>query len=157
MITAFSTSLMLAIAFFWPTSPLLADPGNSLTVSAAWARPTVPSQNVAAAYMRMQSKQGAKVIKIESDVSDVVEIHSMTMQNDIMRMRKIEVLELPAGRAVELTPGGIHLMLSGLKKPLNAGDVIVLSITVQNTDGTRATTKTSVAVGLNRPNAHSGH
>jgi len=74
-----------------------------------------------------------------------------------MRMRKIEVLELPAGRAVELTPGGIHLMLSGLKKPLNAGDVIVLSITVQNTDGTRATTKTSVAVGLNRPNAHSGH
>jgi len=94
---------------------------NDITISDSWARATAPGQKVAAAYMNLSSKEGAALISAECDLAGSVEIHSMTMENDVMKMRMMEELELPAGKTVSLTSGGYHLMLFNLKQPLDAG------------------------------------
>lgn len=94
---------------------------NDITISNAWARATAPGQKVAAAYMNLSSKLDAALIRAECDLAGSVEIHSMTMENDVMKMRMLEELALPAGKTVSLAPGGFHLMLFNLKQPLDAG------------------------------------
>lgn len=94
---------------------------SDITISNAWARATAPGQQVAAAYMSLKSEQGATLIKAESNLAGTIELHSMTMENDVMKMRMLNELQIPAGKTVNLEPGGYHLMLFDLKQPLNAG------------------------------------
>ncbi len=94
---------------------------NDITISNAWARATAPGQKVAAAYMNLISKEGATLTKAESNIAGIVEIHSMTMENDVMKMRMLDELVMPAGKTVSLEPGGYHLMLFDLKQSLDAG------------------------------------
>ena len=112
-------SSLLFAAFFTVSACAMAD--NDISISNAWARATAPGQKVAAAYMDLTSKNGATLIKAETNIAGIVEIHSMTMENDVMKMRMLEVLELPAGKTVSLAPGGYHLMLFDLKQSLDAG------------------------------------
>lgn len=107
----FATSLLFALN-------AMAD----VTVSDAWVRANVPGQSVGAAYMTLNSPQDSTLVYIESPVAGTVEIHSMTMNNNVMKMRKLEELPLKAGKAEKLAPGGFHLMLFDLAKPLKAGD-----------------------------------
>lgn len=92
-----------------------------ITISEAWVRATAPGQKVAAAYMSLSSKQGATLMSAECDLAGSVEIHTMTMENDVMKMRMLDQLVLPAGKTVSLAPGGLHLMMFDLKQPLDAG------------------------------------
>ncbi len=98
-----------------------AEADSDITISNAWARSTAPGQKVAAAYMDLLSKEGATLVKAECNLAGSVEIHSMTMENDVMKMRMLEELGMPAGKTVSLEPGGYHLMLFNLKQPLEAG------------------------------------
>ena len=93
-----------------------------VTVSDAWVRANVPGQSVGAAYMTLNSPLDSTLVYIESTAAGNVEIHSMTMNNNVMKMRKLEELPLKAGKAEKLAPGGFHLMLFDLAKPLKAGD-----------------------------------
>ena len=93
-----------------------------VTISDAWVRANVPGQSVGAAYMTLKSPQDSTLIYIESTAAGVVEIHSMSMNNNVMKMRKLEQLPLKAGKVEKLAPGGFHLMLFDLKKPLKTGD-----------------------------------
>src|SRR3990172_6218760 len=79
-------------------------------VAGAWGAAPRPGQTVGAAYMHLRSPQDAALVKVEADVASAAEIHRMTTVNDVMRMRKLDQLELPAGRTVELSPGATHLM-----------------------------------------------
>jgi copper(I)-binding protein len=108
-----------------------------LTVDDAWARATVPQQKVSGAFMRLTAQRDARLVKADSPVAGVVEIHEMKMDGDVMRMRPVNGLELPARRAVELRPGGYHLMLMELKQPLTAGQTISLQLTLEDRDGKR--------------------
>lgn len=91
---------------------------NMVAIQGAWVRSTNPGQEVGAAYMTLLSAQNATLVGITSDVSESVEIHDMTMQNGVMKMRMLKELPLIAGKPYLLAPGGFHLMLFGLKKPL---------------------------------------
>ena len=93
-----------------------------VTISDAWVRANVPGQSVGAAYMTLNSPQDSTLVYIESPVAGSVEIHSMSMNNNVMKMRKLEQLPLKAGKVEKLSPGGFHLMLFDLKKPLKIGD-----------------------------------
>jgi copper(I)-binding protein len=95
-----------------------------ISITDAWARPTSPGQAVGAAYMTFVSPQNATLARIESDVSNSVEIHNMSMENGVMKMRMLEALPLKAGKPYALTLGGFHLMLFDLKKPLLEGDAV---------------------------------
>jgi copper(I)-binding protein len=106
-----------------------------VTISEAWVRATAPGQKVGAAYMTLKSPQAVKLIYVETNSADEVEIHSMSMTNGIMKMRKLDALELQANKAEKLAPGGFHLMLFGLKAPLKAGEKVTLTLCFKDAKG----------------------
>ena len=109
--------------------------GEVVSVSAAWVPPTVPGQTVGAAYMQLRSAQDATLVRVEADAASTAEIHQMTMDNDVMRMRRLEQVELPAGRTVELSQGARHVMLVDLRRPLKVGDSVKLELTLRLGNG----------------------
>ncbi len=105
------------------------------SVTAAWVRGTVGGQKATGAFMKLQHPTGAALVGAASPVAGVVEIHEMRMDQDVMRMRAVPRLELPANQPVELKPGGYHVMLMDLKQPLRKGDVVPITLSVQGRDG----------------------
>jgi len=99
-----------------------------------WARATVPSQDTGMIDLTLTSKQDAVLVGISSPVAQSVEMHRMTQDNGMMKMRQIQTLELPDDISVNLREEGIHLMLIGLKAPLKAGDTIPLTLRIQMAD-----------------------
>ncbi len=116
------------------------------TIQDAWVRGMVAPQRATGAFMKITSPQGGKLVGVSSPVARVAEVHEMVMQGDVMAMRAIEALELPAGKAVELKPGGHHLMLMGIEQPLKAGETVPLTLTIESRDGKRETLELKVPV-----------
>lgn len=108
---------------------------SQVTVSEPWVRGTVQGQKATGAFMQLKSADGAALVAAESPVAGVVEIHEMRMESNVMRMRAIPKLDLPAGQAVDLKPGGYHVMLMDLKQPLKKGDSVPIKLKVQGKDG----------------------
>ena len=109
------------------------------SVKDAWVRGTVPQQKASGAFMQITSTDGGKLLSVSSPVAGVAEVHEMAMEGTTMRMRPVGALDLPAGQAVELKPGGYHVMLMDLKQQLKAGDTVPLSLVIENKDGKRET------------------
>lgn len=107
------------------------------TVQDAWVRGTVAQQTATGMFARVTSTGGGKLVAASSPVAAIVEIHEMTMVDNMMRMRAIPGLDLPAGKAVELKPGGYHVMLMQLKQQLKTGDVVPVTLVVEGKDGKR--------------------
>ncbi len=107
---------------------------GEVTVSKAWARATAPGQDSAAVSLHITSRKDAGIVAVSSAASGSAEIHSMTHENGMMKMRALETLPLKAGQEVALGDDGNHLMLIGLKKPLKAGDSVALTLTVRFAD-----------------------
>ena len=123
-----------------------------VTISEPWVRATVPAQQATGAFMRLKSDTDARLVSAASPVAGVVEIHEMVMDKDVMRMSPIPALALPAGKEVELRPGGYHVMLMDLKAQVKEGDPVPLTLTIENKDGKRQTLKLSApARALNAP------
>jgi copper(I)-binding protein len=108
---------------------------SQVTVSEAWVRGTVQGQKATGAFMQLKSADGAALVAAESPVAGVVEIHEMRMENNVMKMRAIPKLDLPAGRVVDLKPGGYHVMLMDLKQSLKKGDSVPIKLKFQGKDG----------------------
>lgn len=98
-------------------------------ISGAWVRGTVPAQTASGAFMTLQAHEAAALVGATSPVAKKVEVHEMKMDGNVMRMRAVPALDLPAMQNVELKPGGYHIMLVGLKQPLKAGDKVPLTLT----------------------------
>ena len=107
---------------------------SQVTVSDAWVRGTVQGQTATGAFMTLKSPADAVFKRAESASADKVEIHEMKMDGNVMRMKAVLQLEVPAGKPVELGPGGYHVMLLGLKKPLAKGDKVVLKLHFEGRD-----------------------
>ena len=110
-----------------------------VTVDKPWVRTTVPQQTATGAFMTITSAQGGKLVAASSPIAASVEVHEMKMDGDMMRMRGVDLLPLPAGKPVEFKPNGYHLMMTGLKAPLKAGDVVPLKLVVEDAKGRRET------------------
>lgn len=110
---------------------LLASPALAKTppvaVTGAWARATAPGQHRTAAYMTLTSPVADQLVGVVIPAGQAT-LHSMTMSGDVMRMRPLAHLTLPAGKPVALAPGGTHIMLTGLGRPLLAGQAIPLTL-----------------------------
>ena len=107
---------------------------SEITVTDAWARETAPGQENGSVGLLITSQNDARLISVETTAAASAEIHTMTMDNGVMKMRQLENLPLPARQAVSLGPGGDHLMLFGIKQPLKAGGKVPLILTVQFAD-----------------------
>lgn len=117
------------------------------TVAGAWARATAPGQSVGAAYMRIASPRDATLQKIETSIAKSVEVHAMDHENGVMRMRVVKSLHVAAGVPIDLAPGGMHLMLMGLKQPLKAGETLQLTMTFVADNQATTTLIVDVPVG----------
>ncbi|MEY4749581.1 MAG: hypothetical protein RIQ60_1795 [Pseudomonadota bacterium] len=105
------------------------------TVTDAWVRGTVAQQKVTGLFAKITSSGGAKLVGASSPAAGMVEVHEMKMEGDRMTMAAVSALDLPAGKAVELKPGGFHIMLMDLKQPLKAGDKVPVTLKLEGKDG----------------------
>jgi periplasmic copper chaperone A len=116
----------------------LASPaGAQVTVDQAWVRATAPGQPVAGAYLKIKSAQAAALVAVRTPVTARAEIHEMKMEGGIMKMRPVTRIELPAGKTVELRPGGYHLMLMNIAKPLRPGETVPITLVIEGADKKR--------------------
>ena len=128
--------LLIAAACALGTLPALAQ----TTVKDPWVRGTVAQQKATGAFMQITATGGGTLVSATSPVAGVVEIHEMAMDGNTMKMRALpKGLDLPAGKTVELKPGGYHVMLMDLKAPLKAGESIDISLVVEGKDGKKET------------------
>ncbi len=107
---------------------------NDLRIDHPYARTTAPHQPSGAAYLSIENggKSADKLVAVASPVAKSVEIHTMSMEGDVMRMREVSGIELAPAAKVEMKPGhGYHLMLLGLRQPLKAGDKFPLTLTFE--------------------------
>ncbi|MEQ1684938.1 MAG: copper chaperone PCu(A)C [Burkholderiaceae bacterium] len=116
------------------------------TVKDPWVRGTVPQQKATGMFAQITSASGGKLVSASSPVANVVEIHEMAMEGDVMKMRAVPGVELPAGKAVDLKPGGYHVMLIDLKQALKAGDSVPVTLVIEGKDGKRETLQVSAPV-----------
>lgn len=116
-------------------------------VLSPWVRATVPGQTATGAFMTLSASQDTRLVAVRSPrAGTTAEIHQMTLSGDVMRMREIPGIDLPAGQGVALAPGGYHIMLYGLRAPLRAGDVEPLELVFRNRAGERRTLRVKVPV-----------
>jgi copper(I)-binding protein len=108
-----------------------------VTAKDAWVRGTVPAQKSTGAFVTLTSSTDAKVVGVSSPIAKIVEIHESMTMGGVNHMHEIESMALPAGRAVQLKPGGHHVMLMGLAKPLKAGESVPLVFTIEEKGGKR--------------------
>lgn len=123
-----TTALFALIA-----TPTMADP----TIQDAWVRATVPQQKATGAFMQITASKAARLVGASSPVAGVTEIHEMTMDKDVMRMRAVSGIDLPAGKTVDLKPGGYHVMLMDLKAPIAEGQDVPVTLVIEHADKTR--------------------
>jgi len=109
-----------------------------VTVTEAWVRATVPKQTATGAFMTLRSTEDVSLVGAASPAAHIVEVHQMVMSGNVMAMRAIDDLPLPAGKTVELKPGGYHVMLMELVKPLKAGDKVPVTLTFQGEKGKKS-------------------
>lgn len=105
-----------------------------VTVKEPWVRSTVVGQTASGAFMELTSSESATLLEATSPVAGVVEVHEMSLDNGVMKMRAVPRLDLPAGKPVTLRPGGYHIMLMDLKKQLKKGDSLPLKLKIEGKD-----------------------
>lgn len=119
------------LVFVAAVSAIAAPAQAQLRVQDPWVRATVAGQMATGAFMELRSAQPLKVLSVSSPAAAVAEIHEMKMADGVMRMRAVDALALPAGQVVALAPGGYHIMLMGLARPLVKGEMIELTLTFE--------------------------
>ena len=122
------TAMFFSLFFFMNIHAQEARIGN-LKIEGAYTRSTVPGQKSAAGFMKVIGQGNSdQLIGASSPVSDEVQLHSMTMEGDVMRMRQVSGIDIPVNGTVELKPCGLHLMLVGVKSPLTVGSDIKVKL-----------------------------
>ena len=101
---------------------------GSLALKNAWARATPGRAETGAAYLTIEAAGPDRLTGVSTPVAGKAELHEMSMQGDIMKMRSLAAIDLPAGRTVVLKPGATHIMLMGLRRPLRVGESFPLTL-----------------------------
>ena len=122
-------------------------------VEGAWIRSSVPGQQGTGAFMRLSASQATQLVGASTPVAGTAEVHEMKMEGDVMKMRAVPRLDLPAGRTTELKPGGYHIMLMDLKQPLTAGSKVPLTLTFRDANGVPQKLELKVPVAVRAPGA----
>lgn len=130
---------------------------QTVAVTDAWARSTVPGQQATGVFMKITAKEGARLVAVSTPVAGVAEVHEMKMQGEVMTMRALPAgLDLPAGKTVELKPGGYHLMLMDLKGALPRGARIALTLVLRDGKGVQSKLELKVPVEPSAPVGQAG-
>ena len=117
--SAWAVAAVLAVSSAWA----------QVKVQDPWARPTAQGQTVGGSYFRIEGgPSNDRLLSAAADIAQAVELHSMRMDGDVMRMRQVDTVEVAANQLVEFKPGGLHVMLIGLKTPLKVGNSFPMTL-----------------------------
>ncbi len=137
---------------------------QNVEVQNAWARATVQGQKASGAFMTLTAQTPGRLVSVSSPVAGVAEVHEMKMEGDVMKMRALaNGLELPAGKPVELKPGGYHVMLMDLKLPLQKDTTIPVTLVFKDAKGVETKKELKLPVSQTAPTgaaaapAHGAH
>jgi copper(I)-binding protein len=151
MRNALTLKTLALVATAWWTPIAWAQP---VAVADAWARATVTGQKASGVFMKLTATQATRLVGASSPVAGVVEVHEMKMEKDVMKMAAISGLDLPAGKTVELKPGGYHVMLMDLKAPLQKDSTLALTLMFKDAKGVM--TPLDVKVPVQQPTPPAG-
>ena len=132
---------------------LVAAASEPVKVTGGWVRSTVPGQKGSGAFMKITATEGVRLTGVSSPVAGVAEVHEMKMDGDVMKMRAVPVIELPAGRTLELKPGGYHLMLMDLKRSLPVGSTVPVTLVFRDGKGAERRVEVKLPVASAAPGA----
>jgi copper(I)-binding protein len=130
-------ALALALGMIPIVSPRLAAQGAPVSAKEAWVREAPEGRKVTAVFLRLENSGATErhLVRGATEAADTLELHEMKREGGMMRMSPVSRITVPAHGEVLLRPGGLHLMLFGLHRPLAAGDTIRVTLTLD--DGTR--------------------
>lgn len=151
------------LAFGWSLGLLAStasaqDATAAVGIENAWARPTAAGQKVGGAYVTLKGgSRPDRLIGASAAMAERVELHSMSMDGDVMRMRQVDAIDVPAGQQVELKPGGYHLMLMDLRQPLKPGSTVPLSLVFRDAAGAERKLEVQAPVATMPPGKAASH
>jgi copper(I)-binding protein len=125
--------VLVSTMLFAAAAPALAQ----LQVKDPWVRATVPQQKTSGAFMQLSSSSDVRLVAARTPVAGIVELHEMKMEGDVMKMSAVAGIDIPAGKTVELRPGGYHVMLMDLKRQLKQGETVPITLVVEGKDKKR--------------------
>ena len=124
-----------------------------VAVQNAWVRTTVPGQKGTGAFMSLTAKSDLRLVGASSAAAGVTEVHEMKMNGDVMQMRAVSGVDLPAGKAVALQPGSFHIMLLDLKTALPKNATVPLTLLFKDAKGVQSKVELMLPVATTAPNA----
>jgi copper(I)-binding protein len=122
-----------------------------VTAVGAWARASVQGQRSSGAFMTLTASEPLTLVGVATPAAGIADVHEMKMEGDVMRMRAVQALDLPANKPVQLAPGGYHLMLQELKAPLKPGTTIPVTLTFRTAAGEQRQLALEVPVSVMPP------
>ena len=130
---------------------------GAITIDHPWAKASIGQAKAGAAYLVLVNGGDAadRLVAVKADVSELVELHTHTMEDGVMRMRAVPAIDVPAGATTELKPGGLHIMLLNLKAPLVEGESFPATLVFENAGEVVVEVAIEAAVG--GQHGHSGH
>jgi copper(I)-binding protein len=129
---------------------------QTVEVKDAWVRTTVQGQKGTGAFMKITAKEGTQLVGVTTPIAGIAEVHEMKMEGDVMRMRAVPALNLPAGTTVELKPGGYHVMLMDLKTALPKDSTVPLTLLFKDAKGVQSQVQLKLPVATTAPGAVAG-
>lgn len=139
-------SKILSLVFALACGSLYA---QTVEVRDAWVRTSVQGQKATGAFMKITAKENMKLVSVSSPVAGVAEVHEMKMEGDVMKMRAVQGgLDLPAGKTVELSPGGYHVMMMDLKAALPKDSTVPLTLVFKDAKGVESKVDLKLPVAL---------
>jgi len=125
---------------------------GAISIGHPYARATATGQPTGGAFLKLDNAGAEdRLVSATAEVSKAVELHTMSMEGDVMKMRQVDAIVLPAGKVVELKPGGLHIMFIGLKAPLKEGDKFPLKLKFEKAG------EVTVTVNVEAAGASHGH
>lgn len=120
----------MAVAWWSAITGCGQDPAAAIAISGAWVKEPVPGKAMAAGYLKVENRGGGEEVLLGIDCADAaaVEMHDMTHEDGMMKMRKMEEWTIPGQGSLALAPGGGHLMILGLRRELKEGDTAQLTL-----------------------------
>lgn len=151
----FHVLMAAALALGAPLAGAQGAKHGAIEIVHPWARATAPGQAAGGGFLEIRNGGAAdRLVAASSAAAARVELHRMTMEGDVMRMRQVDAIDLPAGGRVALEPGGLHLMFMGLKRPLAAGSRIPLKLKFEKAGELTVEVKVDAATALPRQGGH---
>ena len=158
----FAAAALLALAALFASSARAHDYAQgAIRIEHPYARATAGGQRTGGAYLALVNggAAGDRLVAASTEVAAATELHEMRMEGDVMRMRQLDAIELPAASRVELAPGRLHLMLVGLKSPLKAGDRFPMTLRFEKAGEltVQVHVEAPAAAAASRPAPHAHH